>query len=204
MKRQRGFSLIELTVWLVLFSLLATTTLATLILTVRAWCASTDRVHVQQDARVTLQGIIAEFRQGIADGSDQPATGFRSISPAVGSTPLLLPNANAMTASTLTFTLPSPDHYDPSLTGWSATDSSNYRRIRYYTQGADLHREQVSWASGGIVADLVDDVVIAPSSHGSVQFSAQYLSPTSVSIRLVVREGAAVCTLAQTVQVVVR
>jgi len=49
-----------------------------------------------------------------------------------------MPNANTVSASAITFTVPFADNYDPSRSGWLSTDPVNYRRVRYYMQGTDL------------------------------------------------------------------
>lgn len=203
----RGFTLAELTVWLVLYALVATTVLGTMILAVRAWSASMARVHVQQTVRLSLSAMAAEVREGIVDpdpGGALPSTGFAGISPAVAATAILMPNANSINASELTLTVPFGDNYDPSRSGWSSTDPSNYRRIRYYMKGAALHREQVTWSSSGAVAATVDDVLAAPTASGTLQFSTTYLSPTSVTVTLYAAEGTTTYTLTQSLEVFVR
>src|SRR5690349_2377036 len=61
---RRGFTLAELTVWLVLFSLVSSTILATMILSMRTWSGAMDRVRVHQNVRLSMDALSAELRQG--------------------------------------------------------------------------------------------------------------------------------------------
>ncbi len=191
-ERGRGFTLAELTVLLLIFSLFATTVLATLTLALRFWTHFNQELSAEQTARTAMDVITDELRQALPDtdpGGTNSATGYRSISPAVPPTGILQPNANATSSTQLIFTEPNTANFDPSSSGWVASAPSNFQRVRYYVLNNAVRREQIQYdSSGNVIADT-DDMVVTASSTGSVSLSFGYLSADTLNVTVSANEG---------------
>lgn len=201
-RRPRGFTLAELTVMCMVFTIFAMTAVAVMTLAMQYWTQSNQRVLAEQNARVAISTISSELRQGIPDpdpGSGNPATGYLSITPTVSPTAVLVPNANSTTGTSLEFTETNPTNYDPSSGTFSSTNPANYQRVRYYVSGTDLHRELKLFDATGTVTSTSDDVIVSASSTGTLILSTQYLNTNEFKLTVTAAEGISQFVLSTTV-----
>lgn len=60
---KRGFTLIELIIVIVLFSMLAAATFWTFVVGLRAWGSGRDRAYIRQDANLAIERMVRELSQ---------------------------------------------------------------------------------------------------------------------------------------------
>jgi len=194
----RAFSLPELLVALVVFMLLSTSLVCAVSLGLRYWLKVIDRVNAQQNTLTACNVLANEMKQAIVDpdpgtGGNAP-TGYRDVTPAVAASGVLYPNANQASTGYVEFTEPNPTTYDPSSASFSATDPSNYRRIKFYVQNNTLYRNEKTYSSDGAPASTTTNPIVQ-SVEGTLTLTVVYTSPTSFRLLLFNREGDASRTL---------
>jgi prepilin-type N-terminal cleavage/methylation domain-containing protein len=197
-KRNKGFSLPELLVALVVFMLLSTSLVCAVSLGLRYWMGVIDRVNTQQSTQTACNAIASELKQAIVDPdpgtNGNPATGYMSVVPAIAASGILYPNANTVSTNYVDFTEPNPLLYDPSSAFFSATNPSNYRRVKYYLLNNTIYRNVKTYTSSGIEASN-STAPLVQSTTGVLTLTAVYSSPTSLRLIIFSREGNASRTL---------
>lgn len=185
MKRTRGFSLAEFTVMLALFGLFSTTALAALNLALGHWRNVARKVDAAAACRFVTSTLSNELRQGVPNPAPG-ATGYKALSPAVNPTAMLVPNANAKTSTSLTFTEPNPATFNPLLDSFNPENPANYRRVRYYTSGAMVRREVLTYSAAGAVTNTTDSLVAA---QDAVALSFTWLSSNTLAMEVTCTRG---------------
>jgi type II secretory pathway component PulJ len=180
-RARKGFTLAEVIVMSLIFSIFSATAVAGLTLALRYWSQTNERMLAEQNARVAMATITAEARQAIV--ASDPYSGYKTINPAVSATGFLTPNANSTTGDSLVFSEPSST-YNPLSDTFSDTDATNYQRVSYYVTNNSLHRQVITYNSGGGISGTDDAVLVAASSNGSLILSTQYKTPTTVHLQI--------------------
>jgi|GEM_PF-1706027 len=179
MKRTNGgFTLAELMVVSVLFLLVSSSIMGVLILALSCWEKADASVAAQQNARLAASIIIADLKQAVINQDPghgtNPATGYRSISPAVPPTGVLFPNLNQLSRAYLIFNEPNFSAYDPSGATWDPQDPSNYQKVKYYVSSGTLLRQVTKYDSSSQVTSTREDP-IAAVNDGSITLTVNYL-----------------------------
>jgi len=114
MRRQRSaFTLVEVIVTLLVFSIFSIALVATLSLVLKWWFKIKDPALAEQNARVAAHTIANDFRQAVPNPLD-PNSPIQAAGPGV-----------------LSFYTPIPGNYDPSAAGFSSAQASNYQLVTY-------------------------------------------------------------------------
>ena len=177
--------LTELLVAVLIFMLFSTAMLATISMALQAYRDTDRQDRLQQAVQSVFNALSLELRQAIPDsdpGGTNPPTGYLSIVPLVAPTGVLAPNANQPNNSSIIFTEPNPNNYNPSLAGWNSASPINYQKVRYYIQGSQMLREIITYNANGSVATTQTDIVAELTSGGNLAISCVYQSPTLFTV----------------------
>jgi len=198
-KYRKGFTLAELLVTMLLFTMFSTTLLGVLTLSLR-YLARADRlISAQKSASMTMDFISNELKNAVINPT---STGYLSISPIPATaTAVLVPTPTTSTASEIRFTTVNPDSRnpamstyratcDPSSTSYSTTDRANYQTVRYYiaVNGREVHRELKKYDANGLLTRTTDDVV-AQVDEGLITMSFTISQSDLVTITITCRAG---------------
>lgn len=144
-------------------------------------------ISYQQAVRYSIETIVEELRQAIPNPDPGTAgndpTGYKRISPSVGPTGVLYPNANSDNGTYLLFTEPNPDTYDPSESGFSKTSPEYYQQVKYYVQDNVLYRSQKRFDETGAVSSEETQPIVSVTP-GSLSLQVQYESATSFTVKV--------------------
>jgi hypothetical protein len=127
--------------------LLGVSLLGVLTAALHQWSRLSGRTEAVSRARFLVDTMASELRQAVP--CPLAAVGWRSVSPPISSSGVLLPNEHQTVSSELVFTEPDPEFYDPLAPGWDETDPRNYRRVRYYVEGRQAWREAIRYDASG-------------------------------------------------------
>lgn len=199
MRRPRAFTLSELAVVVALFGLFSTTALASLNLTLGHWRAVSQKVDALAACRFVTSTLASELRQGIPNPAG--TTGYRGLSPEVGPTAVLNPNAHSRTATEVVFTEPDPVRFDPLSSTFVAADPRCYRRVRYYVSDGAVRREVRTWTATGTVSTVVDAVL---ARVDGAALRVRYQAPDLFDLEVVCTRGRDVARLTTQVYVLGR
>lgn len=188
---RRGFTLAEVIVMSLIFSIFSMTAVAGLTLALRYWNQANQRMLAEQNVRVAMQTMTAELRQAIVDpdpGASHAATGYLSITPTVPATGIMTPNTNARSATSLVFTEPSAS-YDVNSSTFSDTNPQYYQKVSYFIQNNSLKRQIFTFDSTGTVTTGTPATIVSASSSGTLLLTVTWLSATTVHLQVVAQES---------------
>lgn len=175
---------------MLIFIIFVLTAVASLTLVLRFWRQANQRMLAEQNVRVGFVTMSNEIRQGIQVNNS--TMGYSSISPTVSATAVLTPNANSTSASSIKFTEPIPS-FNPSTSGFSATNAANYQQVQYYLSTTDagnsLMREVQTYNSSGGTNSPTYSTIVTASSSGLLSLTVTYYSATTVTVTLSATEG---------------
>ena len=185
--RRNGFSLAELIVTVMIFSLCVTTLVTILSMALRQISRTDRNVNAQRIASASLECISNELRTAVINDS---SAGYKSISPLPLPTAVMTPNAVGGSSSELSFSTVNNYAYFPTSITFNEMDSAIYQKIRYYvsTNGKELHREVKQYNSTGTVTST-DDMIVTEVEEGSITMNVTLLSSSSVQIQLTCTVG---------------
>ncbi len=185
-RRISGFTLPEVLVASFVFLILALTLLGTMMMGMRYSRKTSAQIAAQQTCRNAIEAISSELRQA-APNISLGSTGYLGITPSVGPTAVLYPNANVTEpVDYILFTSINFDNWDPTDATFSRYDADNYRQIKYYIDGKTLFREE-RLISGGNLQNG-DEQPLAEARNGSIELSARYLTSRQFEISVTVVE----------------
>ena len=174
----RGFTLTELAVTMVIFSLFSTSLVATLTLSMSYYRQTKEFVLAEQNARIGMAAIVTEFRQ--------------SLCPNTSTSAIITPAAINATANQFVFTEANTVNFNPLASDFNFNSPANFLEVNYFVQNNSgvtaLEREVQSFNANGTIASDVTQVV-AQSNTGSIALSVTELNANSVSVQIISSEG---------------
>ena len=185
--RRKGFTLAELIVTIMIFSLCVTTLTTILSMALRQISRTDRNTNAQRIASASLECISNELRTAVINGS---STGYKSLSPQPNPTAVLAPGTVGGTGTEITFSTVNNYAYFPTSITFNEMDSAIYQKTRYYisTNGKELHREVKQYDSTGTVTST-DDMIVSEVENGSIAMTVTVLSSSSVQIQLTCTVG---------------
>lgn len=185
--RRKGFSLAELIVTIMIFSLCVTTLVTILSMALRQISRTDRNVNAQRIASASLECISNELRTAVINDS---STGYKSISSDLAATAIMTPSAVGSSSDELSFNTVNNYAYFPTSITFNESDPAIYQKTRYYvsTNGKELHREVKQYNSSGTVTST-DDMIVTEVEDGTITMSVTLLSPSSVQIQFTCTVG---------------
>ncbi|GEM_PF-2436588 len=185
--KQNGFTLAELIITLLIFSLCATTLLTILSMALRQITRTDKVVNAQRIASASMECISNELRTAVINDS---STGYKSLSPLPPPTAVMTPGAVGGSSSELSFSTVNNYAYFPTSITFNEMDAAIYQKTRYYVSanGKELHREVKQYDSTGTVTST-DDMIITEVENGSISMSVTLLTSSTVQISLTCTMG---------------
>ncbi|MHC9541594.1 MAG: type II secretion system protein J [Vulcanimicrobiota bacterium] len=180
--RRKGFSLAELIVTIMIFSLCVTTLVTILSMALRQISRTDRNANAQRIASASLECISNELRTAVINDS---STGYKSISSDLAATAIMTPSAVGSSSTELSFSTVNNYAYFPTSITFNEMDSAIYQKIRYYvsTNGKELHREVKQYNSTGAVTST-DDMIVTEVEDGSITMNVTLISTSSVNIQI--------------------
>ncbi len=184
--KKRGFSLAEFLMALLLFSILSTSLMGTLVIGLRYYRRSSEGVEAQKKVKNTIEFIEGELRQAVIDPvpgvNGNPPTGYLGVDPPIGPTGILKPNIHQKESNELVFNEPDYDYYDPANPSWFPLDPRNYKKVRYYVKDKNtIMREEIKYSQEGApISSRVDPVLSFPQGEVHITCKLVFLDDSSV------------------------
>jgi prepilin-type N-terminal cleavage/methylation domain-containing protein len=189
--KNRGFTLMEILVSVLVFSVISLVLASTLSIGIRCFRKVDAHISVQQLCKTSLDYIVNELRQGVVNhdtGTENKSTGYLGISPPVEPTAVLFPNRNIKTGDHLVFTQPDFERFNPASVNFNRTNPENYQIVKYYTdQGKSLYREVQSINSDGSLLSGAP-VLLSDVQNGSMDLKVDYITRNKFSVTLTITE----------------
>jgi type II secretory pathway pseudopilin PulG len=191
-KSIRGFSLPEVLVSLISFTLLTLMVMNSLMLGItfikRAEKKGTDTIV----CRAALDIMIDDIRLAVPNldiGEVNSPTGFRKIDPPLPSTAILMPNQNSGQTNTtyIEFTKPNYDIANAVPGTFDRWKPEMFRVIKYYCTGATLFREVTTISAAGVLSSPVA-TPIAEVDNGTIELQVRSICPRSAELKLTIKK----------------
>lgn len=195
-KKSSGFTLSEVMVTASTFLMLSLVLLGIMITALKYLRAAEFDINAQNNVAIAMDIICNEVRQGVPNLSG--STGFQTITPAVTSTAILMPNKNVANSNELAFNIPNFDGdgsgsaWDPKLGDSILQNPAYFKKIRYYVANNNaLHREVTTYNSSG-TADTPNDselIKVMNPQGGSIQLQCTWLMADLIEVKITSVEG---------------
>lgn len=194
-RNNKGFTLSEVMVTVATFLLLSLTILGILVTGLKYMARLETDIAAQNKVTDAIAIITDELRQGIPNSHS--TTGYPSISPAVSSTAILMPNSNQKTADRLIFNVPNYDgagsgsQWNPSLGITILSNPAYFKRVRYYVENNRiLYREVTTYnSSGNPDTPSREEVANVSDPEGFIRLNITWLKSDLVEIKVTCNEG---------------
>lgn len=187
-KSTSGFTLPEIMVASFVFLIFAITLLGTMMMGMRYSRKTSAQIAAQQTCSNIIEAITSELRQAapnIAPGT----TGYLGISPQVGPTAVLYPNANTTSANYIIFSGINYNNWDPSVPSFNKANADNYRQVRYYVSGSTLFREERLISGGSLQTGTPQPLAEARNGSITLRITYQTARQFDVSVTVVEDQG---------------